>query len=327
MDAICGLPFANEMAIIWNDFLHIIPNIVAMDLIDGLRAFVATAQTGSFTGAAERLGVSNRLTSKYVAELEARLGTRLLQRTTRRVGLTPAGEDLLQRAPALLEEVDDMLSAVREETRGFSGILRISAPVTIGESYVVGMLSRFAASHPELVIDLRLSDAYSDLASEGIDLAFRIGMPPVSSVKARRLGEIRSCVVASPAYLSKHGTPSTPDDLSAHTCIADTNRRDPRRWVFTGPEGEVAVTVPTRFMVNSAQAARDLALDGHGIAYCPEFVLGTALENGRLTSLLPGYATGAHPLSAVYLSGAPLPRKVRALIDFAVEDVRRAGVA
>ena len=297
-----------------------------MDLIDGLRAFVATAQTGSFTGAAERLGVSNRLTSKYVAELETRLGLRLLQRTTRRVGLTPAGEDLLQRAPSLLEDLDDMLSAVREDSRGLAGTIRVSAPVTFGEVYVAGMLSRFADPHPDLVVDLRLSDGYSDLATDGIDLAFRIGDPAVSSLKARRLGEIRSLVVASPDYLAGAGTPEHPRDLPGHACIGDTNRRDGRRWTFEAADEEISVPVAARFMVNSARAACDLALDGQGIAFCPEFVLGSALQDGRLVRLLADYRTATHPLNAVYLSGNALPRKVRALIDFAVADVKRAGV-
>ncbi|MEC7668964.1 MAG: LysR family transcriptional regulator, partial [Pseudomonadota bacterium] len=125
-----------------------------MDITDELKAFVATAQTGSFTAAADQLGVSNRLTSKYVAELEARLGVRLLQRTTRRVGLTPAGEDLLARAPAILDDLDDLLAEVAEGSRGFTGVIRVSAPVTFGEAYVVGMLARFATANPGVSFDL-----------------------------------------------------------------------------------------------------------------------------------------------------------------------------
>jgi len=153
-----------------------------MDIIDGLKAFVATAQTGSFTGAADQLGVSNRLTSKYVAELEARLGVRLFQRTTRRVGLTPAGEDLLARAPALLDDLDDLLAEVAEGSRGFSGVIRVSAPMTFGHVYVNDMLGRFAGQHPDLTLDLRLNDSFVDLASEGIDLAFRLGETKTLSV-------------------------------------------------------------------------------------------------------------------------------------------------
>nr|WP_319248927.1 LysR family transcriptional regulator [uncultured Celeribacter sp.] len=296
-----------------------------MDLLDGVRAFVATAETGSFTAAADRLGISNRLTSKYVAELEERLGVRLLQRTTRKVGLTASGEELLARAPALLDDLDAMFGAVTEDTRGYSGTLRISAPVTFGETYVKDLLSRFAEPHPDLVIDLRLNDRYVDLAADGIDLAFRIGRPDVSALKARKLGEIHALLVAAPAYLAQHGAPADLSALAAHACIVDTNRRTPSRWGFLQDGEEVTVQVPSRFMVNSARVARDLAVAGQGVAYCPRFVLGDDLETGRLVELLPEQARPSHPISAVYLEGRTLPRKVRALIDFAVKDMRQAG--
>lgn len=297
-----------------------------MDVLDELRAFVATAQTGSFTGAADQLGVSNRLTSKYVAELEARLGVRLFQRTTRRVGLTPAGHDLLARAPALLDDFDALLAEVAEGSRGFTGVIRISAPVTFGEIYVGGMLGRFAEANPGLSFDLRLNDRYADLASEGIDLAFRIGRSEMLSLKERKLGALRSVLVASPAYLAAHGAPARPEDLVAHGCIVDTNRRAPRRWVFHAPGREHAVTVQGRFHVNSAAAASTLAEAGRGIAYVPRFALGARLETGALVPLLEGYTGDSTPISAVYLEGRALPRKIRALIDFAAEDIRHAGV-
>lgn len=297
-----------------------------MDITEELRAFVATAQTGSFTAAADQLGVSNRLTSKYVAELEARLGVRLLQRTTRRVGLTPAGEDLLARAPALLDDLDDLLAGVAEGSRGLSGLIRLSAPVTLGEIYLGGMLARFAAVHPGLSFDLRLSDRFADLAREGIDLAFRIGRSEMLSLKARRLGESRSVTVASPAYLAAHGTPERPEDLAQHGCIVDTNRQNPRRWLFHAGTAEHAVTVQGRFHVNSARAASELAVAGLGIAHAPYFALSAALGSGALVPILTGFASAPSPVSAVYLEGRVLPRKVRALIDFAAEDIRQAGV-
>lgn len=295
-----------------------------MDIVDCLRSFVATAQTSSFTGAAERLGISNRLTSKYVAELETRIGTRLLQRTTRKVGLTPTGQDLLTRATTLLDELDDLLGSVRDESRGLSGVMRISAPVTFGEIYIKDLLQRFAAVHPDMIIDLRLNDAFVDLATNGIDLAFRIGMPETASLKARKLGVIKASVVASPAYLERHGLPKRPENLTEHACIIDTNRRDPSRWLFREGKEEIAVTPRRRFLVNSARIARDWAVAGHGIIYCPDFVLTDDLEAGRLVRLLEGFGKPEHPLNAVYLEGNVVPRKVRALIDFAVADSRES---
>ena len=295
-----------------------------MDLIDQLRAFVATVQTGSFTAAAEQMGISNRLTSKYVAELEARLGVRLLQRTTRKVGLTATGEDLLARAPAILDDLEAMISEVSEGSRGFSGVIRVSASVTFGEIWVIGMLERFGQAHPGLSFDLRLNDRHVDLAAEGIDLAFRLGHSETQSLKARKLGTFRSMLVASPDYLARRGVPQTLADLTGHDCIIDTNRRAPRRWVV-GPNLE-AVHVQGRFQVNSARAALDLAAKGVGIAYAPEFVLHRALAAGDVVPVLPQVPGEASPLSAVYLEGRVLPRKLRSLIEFAAEDIRAADI-
>lgn len=297
-----------------------------MDIVDGLKAFVATAQTGSFTEAANQMGVSNRLTSKYVAELEARLGVRLLQRTTRKVGLTPAGEDLLARAPALLDDLDDLLAKVAEGSRGFSGMIRISAPVTFGEIYVAGMLGRFGTAHPDLTLDLRLNDNYVDLASDGIDVAFRIGTTQALAVKTRKLGMLQVLAAASPSYLAKHGEPSSPQDLTTHACIVDTNRRSTQRWAFHKDGQDCSVAIAGRYLVNSAHAAGELAAAGHGIVYSPKFAINDALNAGRLVTLFPDYDGEMIPISTVYLEGRALPRKVRALIDFAQEDIRKSGL-
>lgn len=293
-----------------------------MDIVDELRAFVATAQTGSFTAAAHQLGVSNRLTSKYVAALEQRLGSRLLQRTTRKVGLTPAGEDLIARAPALLDDLDDLLGSVAEGSRGLTGIIRISAPVTFGEVYVTGMLARFARQNPDLTLDLRLDDRYVDLASEGFDLSFRIGRSDMLSLKTLKLGTFSSLLVASPDYVRAHGKPGSPEELANHTCIVDTNRRVPHRWIFARNGVEINVQIRGRFQVNSARAAMDLAIGGLGIANIPRFALSNAIETGSLVPLLEEFGGDSGPVSAAYLEGRALPRKIRALIDFAAEDIR-----
>jgi len=293
-----------------------------MDIVDELRAFVATAQTGSFTAAAHQLGVSNRLTSKYVAALEQRLGSRLLQRTTRKVGLTPAGEDLIERAPALLDDLDELLGSVAEGSRGLTGVIRISAPVTFGEVYVTGMLARFARQNPDLTLDLRLDDRYVDLASDGFDLAFRIGRSDMLSLKTLRLGTFSSLLVASPDYVRAHGKPGSPEELADHTCIVDTNRRVPHRWIFVRNGVETNVQIHGRFQVNSARAAMDLAIGGLGIANIPRFALSNAIETGSLVPLLEEFGGDSGPVSAAYLEGRALPRKIRALIDFAAEDIR-----
>lgn len=297
-----------------------------MDVIDGLKAFVATAQTGSFTAAADHLGISNRLTSKYVAELELQLGVPLFQRTTRRVGLTPAGEGLLTRAPALLDELEDLLADASVGSRGISGLVRISAPVTFGEIYVAGMLARFVEANPNVRVDLRLNDKHVDLASEGIDLAFRIGRTDMLSLKTRKLGEIRTVLVANPDYLARHGVPRTPEDIARHVCIVDSNRRHPREWVLAKDGVTETIHVESRFMVNSARAASELAAQGIGIAFSPRFAVCDDLKSGRLVTLLEDHIGEANPVSAVYLSGRRLPRKIRALVEFAATDIRSANL-
>lgn len=294
-----------------------------MDTLDGLKAFVATAQTGSFTAAAEQLGISNRLVSKYVAELEQRTGARLLQRTTRQVGLSAAGEALYERVPALLEELNELLSAVSADARQMGGRLRISAPVMFGEMYLQGFIQRFASQYPQLVLDLQLSDDFVDLVQEGIDLAFRIGDPKLDSLKARKLGEIRTLLVAAPAYLASAPALNHPEELLNHRCIIDTNRETPWRWVFRENEQPLVVSVPQTLLVNSARVARDWAIGGYGIARVPDFAVNDAIAREELVVLLEAFHYDSHPVNAVYLAGASVPRKVRALIDFAVVDSQR----
>lgn len=296
-----------------------------MDIVETLRAFVATAQAGSFTGAADQLGISNRLTSKYVAELEERLGVRLLQRTTRRVGITPAGEALLAGAPAILDQLDELLTEATEQARGLSGLIRVSAPVTFGEAYVAAMLSRFMDEHPGITIDLRLDDAYVDLATAGIDLAFRIGSGNALAVKARRLGEMRAFMVASPGYLAEKGIPQTSNELSGHVFIRDSNLRNKRRWILKREGDELSVDPEGSFTVNSARIACELAVAGRGIAFAPLFASSDYIASGKLQPVLPEYEGEPSSVSAVYLEGRGLPRRLRVLIEFAATDFRDSG--
>ncbi len=291
-----------------------------MELISGLRAFVATAQSGSFTRAGQQLGLSNRLVSKYVAALEERLGARLLQRTTRRLGLTPAGERLLARAPALLDGLDEMMTEVAEDGSGLNGVLRLSAPVSFGEAYVAPMLQRFMAANPALSVEVSLSDSYVDLAAEGVDLAFRVGEPRQGALKVRKLGTTEAVLVAAPSYLAQHGRPQQLQQLSEHSCLLDKNHEAADRWLLTCEGEEESVSVTGRYSINNAQVVRNFAVAGEGIGFSPRFVLGDDLSTGRLECVLPAYSSLEIPVSVVYLQGRVLPRKVRALIDFAVED-------
>lgn len=215
---------------------------------------------------------------------------------------------------------------VSEGAQGLSGVLRISAPVTFGEVYVVGMLGRFAEAHPGLTLDLRLNDRYVDRAAEGVDVAFRLGRFELASLKVRQFGRFQSVPVAGPDYIARKGAPKSPQELADHDCIVDTNRRNPRRWVFTQGTSEIVANVGGRFHVNSASAAAALAKGGLGVAYVPRFAVQAPVLAGQLVTLLNGYTGESAPVGAVYPEGRTTPRKVRALIDFAYEDIKSSGL-
>lgn len=287
-----------------------------MDLVDGMRVFVAAVETGSFAGAAARVGISPKLASKYMAELEARMGTQLLYRTTRRLGLTPAGERLIGHAPVWLGHLDEMTAALRDAQRGLSGTIRVSAAVTHGELVIAPLLRQFQTDHPDLVVDLRLSDRFVDLVAEGVDLALRIGHLEDSALIARRLGTMSLLLVASPSYLTGHGHPATLDDLLDHRCIRDTNMRGDGSWSLRDGKGEQRARVTGSFLVNSARVARDLAVQDEGIAFCPDYVVRNDLANGRLVPVLPHFQGPRLDIHAVYLPQRRLPRRTRSLLEF-----------
>ena len=290
-----------------------------MDLVDGMRVFVASVETGSFSGAAARLGISPKLASKYMAELEARLGAQLLHRTTRRLGLTVAGEQLMAQVPEWLDQLDDIQTSLREAKRGLSGTIRVSAAVTHGEMVLAPLMRRFRETHPELTIDLRLSDQFVDLASAGIDIAIRIGQLDDSALIARKLGQIRLIMVASPGYLARVGRPDSTTELTAHICIRDTNMRGDGAWPLEHGGQLVRVPVSGHFMVNSARVARDLAVEGEGIAFCPDYVVRNSITEGLLEEVLPDALGPQLDIHAVHLPRRRLPRRTRAILDFLVQ--------
>lgn len=297
-----------------------------MDLVDGMRVFVASVETGSFSAAAARLGMSPKLASKYMGELEAQLGTQLLHRTTRRLGLTAAGEQLMARAADWLNDLDEMTGELRETGRGLSGTLRVSAPVTYGELLVLPLMRRFRAQHHDLVIDLRLSDRFVDLAAEGIDVAIRIGRLDSSALIARKLGQTSLLLVAAPAHLDHTGRPETLSDLCRHTCIRDTNMRGDGAWPLTEAGQIHRITVSGPYLVNSARLARDLAVEGEGVALCPDYMVQTDLEAGRLEHVLPQVCGPKLDIHAVYL-GRRLARRTRAFLDFVAENLSKGAAA
>lgn len=289
-----------------------------MDRLDLMRAFVTVAQTGSFTAAGRRLGKSKTLISKYVGALEDQLGARLLQRTTRQVGLTNVGKAYMERAEELLAEFDMLEEAVRAEQGAPSGRLRITAPQTFGELQLVDLAADFLAEFPEIRLDITLDDRFVDLVAESLDVGIRIGTLDDSSLIARRLCPVRIIVCAAPGYIARHGRPVHPADLIAHKCVVDTNFRSGPSWRFL-IDGEVEnVAVPARLGVNSASAACQALVRGQGIGLCPDFVVADELADGRLIELLEEFEGGyEHSLFLVYPHRLHLAQRVRTFIDFA----------
>jgi DNA-binding transcriptional LysR family regulator len=286
-----------------------------MDTIDAMRAFAAVAQDGSFTAAAERLGRSTRLVSKNVAQLEARLQTRLFNRTTRSVTLTDVGAAYLERCRPLLVEFDELEAVVLEKQTDLSGPIRLTAPTGFGTIRLIPALNAFLTRHPGIRVDLRLTDVPMGLVEEGLDLGIRIGAPRDSSLMARRLAPMPMVVCAAATYLDIHGRPQHPRDLTDHHCLIDLNQREPYVWRF-GPEGDaIAVNVTGRFAVNSPAANAVMVQQGLGIARCPLYQVQAALDADALERLLKEYETAVSGVYVLYPYNRYLTARVRALID------------
>jgi len=293
-----------------------------MDTIEGMRTFASVVSAGSFTGAADRTGMSSALVSKYIGQLEERLSVRLLNRTTRSLSLTDVGQAYHERCVQFLEGFDDLEAAVQVSQAEPKGKLVVSAPTTFGETYVTPAVAAFLEEYPGVHLDLRLSDRYVGLAVEGFDLAIRIGELPDSALIARRLASARVVACATPSYLKRRGTPRHPDELVRHDCIVDTNYRAGTQWPFAIDGKRITVKVNGRFVVNSCRAIRVMALTGAGIALCPLFAVGDAVKNGQLRVVLDEFEAFDFGIYAVYLRNRHLAANVRLFVDFLIKYFR-----
>lgn len=285
-----------------------------MDRIAGLQSFVAVVETGSFVSAGQRLGISNKLVSKRVAQLEQDIGMALLHRTTRSLSLTHEGARYLEGARRVLAELEQLENEF-DASDGLKGVIRIAAPTKYGETTVARAARRFAEQHPNVTVELALSDRYEDLAKGGFDVAIRIGHLSDSSLIVRKLGETRMKVVAAPAYLRAHGTPDHPADLSDHTCIRDTNSPDPNRWSFNIAGQTIQVPVSGPFLANSPSACLVPVRAGMGVFTCPDIFLADDLSTGRLVELFPDTHAETLPIQSIHLPSAFRKTRVKAFVD------------
>lgn len=289
-----------------------------MEHLSDIAVFVRVIEAGSFTAAAEQLGLSQSAVSKCVTRLEEHLGTRLLNRSTRKFSLTEAGSALHARGRRALDEIEEAeLEVARLQTEP-RGVLRVNAPMSFGILHLAPALDEFLQRYPALTVDLQLDDRLVDLVEEGFDCAIRIKALADSTLVARRLAPCRLVVCAAPDYLARHGTPTTPAALREHACLVYTYRDDPNEWVFRGPDGhELKVVVAGRLRCNNGLIHRDAALAGLGILVTPTFYVGDELRSGRLQTILTDYTPIPEPsVYVVYPERRHLSPKVRAFVDF-----------
>ena len=291
-----------------------------MDKFQEMASFVAVVDAGSFVGAAEALGLSKAAVSRHVGELEQRLGTRLLHRTTRRLSLTDDGQLFYARAKEMLAAVDEAESEISSRSGEPSGRLRINAPLSFGVLHLAPLWPRFARLYPKLSLDIDLSDRVVDLVEEGYDLAVRITNLPNSQLVSRRLATTRMVCCASPQYLAEHGTPRQPSELAQHATISYSYWSSRDEWAFIAPDGDtVAVRTHARLHANNGDTCRAAALEHLGIILQPDFLVADDLRRGTLVELMPQYRVLTLGIHAVYPSRKHLPIKTRRLVDFLVD--------
>jgi DNA-binding transcriptional LysR family regulator len=291
-----------------------------MDRFQAIRVFAQVVESGSFSSAAGKLGLSATAASRHVADLEAHLHTRLLNRTTRRVSLTESGRAFYERSVQLLADLDE---AEQEASRAAvvpRGTIKLTTSVNFGVRHVAPAIAAFLAAHAEVRFDVSLSDRLVDLVEEGFDLAIRIGSPGSENVVARKLGETRLVPCASPAYLAAHGAPQVPEDLARHNCFTYEYVAPRNLWRFRDPGGgERSVRVSGNLHSNNGDLLAEAAALGAGVVFEPAFIVGPEVRAGRLVPLLQDFEPQATPIYAVYPSRKHLSAKVRLFVDFLVE--------
>ena len=284
-----------------------------------LRTFVTVVEVGGFSRAASVLESTTAAVSRRVASLEKRLGARLLNRTTRTMSLTEAGERYYHDLVEILRALDEAEARATGEATEPGGTLRITAPVSFGTIRLSPVLADFMAQYPLLRVVLILDDSYRDLVSEGLDLAVRIGELKDSSLVARRLANVHRYLCASPDYLLQQGEPLHPQELTKHACLHYNNLVLREEWNLMGPNGPEVVSVSGPLSANNGDVLREAAIRGQGITVLPDFLVEKQLASGSLVRILKEYEPPDYGLYAVWPTGGFMPTKTRLLVDFLLE--------
>lgn len=296
-----------------------------MSEIDDLAAFAVLLEVGSFTHAAARLGCSKGQLSKRMRLLEQGLGVTLLQRSTRSLTLTSAGSALLPEAQALLVQAQRARQTLARLQEEVSGTVRITLPVSLGESFFDGLLLTFVRQYPQVRIELDLNNDYRDMIADGFDLAIRSGVASDARLVATPLFAMQELTCASPAYLALHGEPQSPDELSAHSCLVNSHYRGPEEWLYHRQHQLSRVKVAGPLASNHYSLLKNAALAGAGIARLPSYMLHAELADGRLRWLLRDYQTRITPAFLVHPYQGGLPKRTQVLADYLVQWFRSSG--
>ncbi len=292
-----------------------------MDGLQAYTAFVRAFEAGSFSAVARETGTSQSAVSKQIAALEKSLGLQLFARTTRRLRPTDEALELYRHVRQLLDGVD-ALRAAGQGPATASGTLRATLPAAFARCCVLPLLPRFLGLHPQVTLDLTLTDQTVDLVEEGMEVAVRIGPLPPTTLLARSLGSVRTLPVATPAYLARHGRPEQPTELARHACIVYRNAPHWRRWEFESEHGRQSVEVRGPLRVDDPEAMYAAVVADLGIALVPDWVVGDDVANGRVEQLLPEHYPIALPLNVVFPRTRFLSQRARSFIDFLDRELR-----
>ena len=287
-----------------------------MDKLNSMSIFVEVVKGQSFTAAAEKTDYSRAQVSKSVNQLEAYLGTRLLNRTTRRISLTETGRIYYERCKAILNDIDEVEGIASEQTSTPHGRLTISAPTSFGTLHLNEAIPEYMKQYPQVQISLSLADRFIDVVAEGFDLAIRIAELEDSSLIARKIAPCKRVFCASPDYLNKFGTPKVPQDLAIHQCLIYSNELKPDTWILHGPNGTESIKVNGPICTDNGDILKAAAISGLGVTLLPTFIAGPDLAAGRLKQVLPDYCPPEISIYIVFPSRRYLSAKVRTFVDF-----------
>jgi len=297
-----------------------------MDRLTEMEAFATVVDQGGFTDAAKKMGISKSAVSKHISSLEARLGARLLNRTTRRVSPTEIGLAYYDRARRVLSDAGEADALVASMQSAPAGLLRLSVATDFGVNHLSPILGDFLQQFPDITVNMVLNNRYVELISEGFDMAIRMGDLEDSSLRARKLTETQMRMIAAPSYFEKHGRPTRLDDLNSHKLLHYSNQASGNAWKITAPSGEERQIRSAGWLsVNDGQSLLNACIAGLGIAYLPSFLYANAMEQVQVVDVMPDLPIERTGIYAVYPPGRFTQPKVRAFIDFLVAHFNEKG--